>query len=132
MRRGVVLYDGHCRLCAGSARCLASLARPGAVEMRDFQAAGVLDAYPQVSREECMRALQLVAEDGRVFSGAEAVARVLATRPLAGAAARLYFVPGIRQAADAAYGFVARNRYRFLGRNDACEGDACALHRVER
>ena len=124
----VVLYDGRCRFCVAGARRLAALARPGAIEMRDFQAPGVLAAYPQLTYEACMRAMQLVTMDGRVYEGAEAVARVLMTRPVFGLVARLYFVPGLRQVANALYDWVARNRYRLRGRTDDCEGGACALH----
>src|SRR5678815_5761699 len=99
----VVLYDGRCRFCVAGARRLASLARPGAIEMRDFQVPGVLAAYPQLTYEACMRAMQLVTTDGRVYEGAEAVARVLMTRPVLGVVARLYYVPGVRGAVDAVY-----------------------------
>lgn len=123
----VVLYDGHCRICTAGAHRLESLARPGAVWLRDFQAPGVLEAYPQLTHEDCMRAMQVLTLDGRVYEGAEAIARVLETRPLMGVVAKLYFVPGVRQAADALYRWVARNRYRLRGR-ESCDDAACALH----
>jgi predicted DCC family thiol-disulfide oxidoreductase YuxK len=128
----VVLYDGRCRFCVAGARRLFALARPGAVEMKDFQQPGVLAAYPQVSYEACMRAMQLITADGRVHEGAEAVARVLMTRKILGLPARLYFVPGLRQIADALYAWVARNRYRLRGRAESCEDGACALHDPDR
>src|SRR6187399_1794073 len=123
----VVLYDGHCRICTGGARKLAALARPGAIEMRDFQEPGVLAAFPQLTHEECMQAMQLVTPDGRVFAGAEAVVRALASRTIIGIPARLYYVPGLRQLADAAYAWIARNRYRLSGA-PACDDAGCALH----
>jgi predicted DCC family thiol-disulfide oxidoreductase YuxK len=123
----VVLYDGHCRICTGGARRLAALARPGAVEMRDFQEPGVLAAFPQLTYERCMQAMQLVTPEGRVFSGAEAVVRALATRRLVGAPAYLYYVPGLRSLADGAYAWIARNRYRLSGA-PACDDAGCALH----
>jgi predicted DCC family thiol-disulfide oxidoreductase YuxK len=125
----VVLYDGHCRICTAGARQLAALARPGAVEMCDFQEPGVLAAYPQLTHEQCMRAMQLVTPDGRVFEGAEAVAHSLYSRPLLGSLARLYYVPGVRTFADLIYAWVARNRYRLGGRAaDVCDDAGCALH----
>jgi predicted DCC family thiol-disulfide oxidoreductase YuxK len=69
--------------------------------------------------------------DARVFGGAEAVARTLATRGVLGAWGYLYYVPGLRQLAGWTYAWVARNRYRFMGRTD-CASDACALHRGAR
>jgi tetratricopeptide (TPR) repeat protein len=98
--------------------------------MRDFQAPGALDPYPMLTHDQCMRAMQVVRGDGRVFAGAEAVARVLATRPVLGKIAWLYYLPGIRALADALYSWVARNRYRFFGPPEACEDGACAVHRA--
>lgn len=130
MLRGpaMLLYDGHCRLCVGGARRLQALARRGAVELRDFQQPGVLDAFPGLTREECLRAMVMVNPGGRRFHGAQAVAEALATRRLIGWLARLYYLPGLRALADGAYAWVARNRYRFFGRTPACDDEACAVH----
>jgi predicted DCC family thiol-disulfide oxidoreductase YuxK len=124
----VLLYDGHCRLCVGGARRLQALARRGAVELRDFQPPGALDAFPGLTRDECMRAMVMVTPDGRRFHGAQAVAEALGTRRLIGPTARLYYLPGLRALCDAAYAWIARNRYRLFGRAPACADDACAVH----
>jgi predicted DCC family thiol-disulfide oxidoreductase YuxK len=126
----VFLYDGHCRFCVGSAARMRSLTRPGVLTLRDFQKPGVLAEYPALTFEQCMRQAQLVAPDGRIFEGMEAVVRALMTRPLLGAFARLYYVPGIHQVANAFYAGIAANRYRLFGRTaaGACDDDACAVH----
>lgn len=124
----VVLFDGHCRLCDAGARRLRALARPGAIELRDFQRPGVIDAFPGLTHAECMRALILVTPDGRRVRGAEAVAAALLTRRVLGLPAALYYLPGLRQLADAAYAWIARHRYRLFGRKPACDDGACALH----
>jgi predicted DCC family thiol-disulfide oxidoreductase YuxK len=121
------LFDGHCRLCVEGGRLMSRLARAGSVELVDFQVPGVLDRFPGLTHAECMRAAQLVTVGGHVASGLEAIVLALATRPLFRWMAWIYFVPGLRQIADAVYGWVARNRYRFLGRVE-CPGGACALH----
>lgn len=126
----VVLYDGHCRFCTGQARNLVALARKGALELRSFQDTGVLDAFPGITHDACMEAMHLVTPGGRVYRGFEAVARSVATRRVLAPFALLYYIPGIRQACDALYALVARNRYRIMGRAVAsgeCT-DACALH----
>jgi len=122
-----VLYDGACRFCVASSDRLLRLARPGALDRESFRDAGVLDRFPGVTAEACEAAMQLVLPDGRVFAGAEAVARALLTRPVLGLPARLYFVPGLRQLADAVYRLVARNRFRIAGRTTTCDGGACRL-----
>ncbi len=122
-----LLYDGHCRLCRAGAARLLRWARPGSVELADFQAAGVLERFPGLSHAACMQAVHLVRPDGRALRGAEAVAGVLLTRPALCAWAWLYYLPGLRTLVDAGYGWVARNRYRWFGR-PACDDQGCALH----
>jgi predicted DCC family thiol-disulfide oxidoreductase YuxK len=128
--RFVILYDGHCRFCTAGSRRLAAWMR-GAVEQADFQRPGVLERFPGLTHEKCMERLHLVAPDGRVFAGAEAIARAIATRPLLGKLAFLYFVPGLRQLIDVIYKLVAAHRYRIAGRSVAaseCAGGTCAVH----
>jgi len=87
----------------------------------------VLERFPRLTYEACMRAIQLVTPDGRVLQASEAVVAVLLTRGWICAWARLYYVPGLRQLVDLAYAWIARNRYRFFGRA-ACDEGACRLH----
>ena len=75
-----------------------------------------------------MQRLHVVRPDGRVFAGAEAVARSMTLLPVVGWLAFLYYVPGVRQLAEAAYRIVAKNRYRIAGRTGECDGGTCSLH----
>ena len=122
----MLLYDGHCRFCTAQGRNMLRLARPGAIELVSFQEEGVLARFHGLTHEACMKAMQLVAPDGRVFSGAEAAVRALGTRAI-GKLAYIYYVPLIRQLADLIYWIIAKNRYR-LGGKVECADDACALH----
>ncbi|GIW41008.1 MAG: hypothetical protein KatS3mg076_1585 [Candidatus Binatia bacterium] len=126
--RPAVLYDGRCAFCVAQARRLERWVGAG-VDWYSFRDAGVLERYPRISAEECERAMQLVEPDGRVFSGAEAVARLLARRRLLRPLARVYYLPFLRPVFDRAYAWVARNRFRLGGR---CEGEFCHLHDGER
>jgi predicted DCC family thiol-disulfide oxidoreductase YuxK len=133
--RHVVFYDGHCKFCDAASRRLLRLARRGAVERVDFQAPGALDAYPGLTHEACMRQMYLVTPDGRIYGGFEAAVRALATRPVLGLVAYLYYIPGLRQLLDLLYRLIAAHRYRLLGRAVAageCEGGTCALHLPRR
>jgi len=126
-----VLYDGHCNFCRGQMSNLVRLARSGAVEPVDFQAVGALDRYENVTHAQCMQSMIVVAPDQRTWTGAEAFARVLMTRPILGKVAYLYYVPGLKHLADWIYGIVARHRYRIAGRAVAggdCDSGACQLH----
>lgn len=126
--RHVVLFDGQCRFCRAQSQNLLRLARPGAVEVRDFQQPGVLDAFPGITHAACMAAMHLVAPDGRVYRGFEAAVRAVATRPLVGRAAYLYYLPGLRWLCDRLYAVIAANRYRLWGRVEECTEGTCALH----
>ena len=125
----IALYDGSCRFCTREAKRLARIGG-GHVESRSFQEAGALDAFPGVSHDACMQRLHVIAPDGRVFAGAEAVARIVATVPVVGYVAFGYYVPGLRQVSEWAYGLVAKNRYKLFGRTDEpCDdGGTCHLH----
>jgi predicted DCC family thiol-disulfide oxidoreductase YuxK len=127
----VVLYDGHCRFCAAQSQKLTAIARRAVVTTADFQESGILDKFPGISHEACMQAMHLVTPDGRVYRGFEAIVQAIATRPVLGLAAYVYYLPGLRQLCDRLYAFVAANRYRLWGRNRSpshCESGTCALH----
>jgi predicted DCC family thiol-disulfide oxidoreductase YuxK len=123
-----VLYDGDCRFCTRSAHTIQRRFGRAQVSLRNFQAPGGLDPYPSITHDAAMKKMHLVLGDGRIFAGAEAFARILATVPVLGWLAWLYYVPGIRQLADLGYALVAKYRYRLFGRTQACDGGTCHLH----
>jgi len=126
----VVLFDGHCPFCRAQAARLARWSHRGVpIETRDFQEPHALEAFPGLTHAECMAAMQLVAPGGRVYAGAEAVARLLATRPF-GFVAYLYYVPLIRWLCERLYRFVAKRRYRLAQRRRVvhCDGTTCSVH----
>lgn len=128
--RPIVLYDGRCRFCTTGAERLRRSAR-GAIDTLDFQQPGVLEKFPGITHEECMRAFQLVDRQGRVYAGAEAIVRSLRFgRPVLGHLAHAYYLPGLRWILDRLYDGVARNRSRLFGRcAEACdEGGTCDQH----
>jgi predicted DCC family thiol-disulfide oxidoreductase YuxK len=129
--RYVLLYDGSCRFCTAQSQNLIALARRGVVEAVDFQQPGVLARFPGISHEACMQAMHLVSPDGRIYKGFEAAVRAVATRPVLGTIAYLYYLPGLRHVIDWLYAFVAGRRYRLFGGNAVnsnCDGGTCKLH----
>ncbi len=112
--RAVLVYDGQCRFCVAQASRLARWAG-GRVRIESFRDPGVLERYPGLTSERCEEALQLVLPDGRVASGAGAVARTLRLRPILAPIGLLYEVPPFRALLDWGYGVVARNRFRIAG-----------------
>jgi len=123
-----VLFDGSCRFCTRSAHRIQRRLGRGRVALANFQEPGVLERHPGVTRDAAMQRMHVVTGDGRIFAGAEAFARLLAEIPVVGWIAFLYDVPGLRQLAELAYRFIARNRYRLFGRTETCDGGTCHLH----
>lgn len=125
----VVLYDGHCEFCTAQATRLRRIAG-GRVLLRSFQDPGVLDDYPGLTHEHCMRELKMIAGDGRIFGGAEAFVRAVACgHRVIGLLLYKYYIPGIRQIADVVYRRVAARRYERDGRAAGeCETGLCRRH----
>lgn len=121
-----VLYDGACRLCRASAARLRRLDRGGRVELVDLHEPGVMDRFPQIGRDEALQGMQAVDARGRVYGGADAVARVGLTLPGWKLVAWLLLAPGIHVVARQAYGWVARNRYRW--NRQRCADGSCTVH----
>jgi predicted DCC family thiol-disulfide oxidoreductase YuxK len=105
---------------------LERLSGAGKFDRLSFQDEGVLDRFPGLTYEACMKAMQLVLPDGRVYSGMGAASRAITMRGWTGAFAWLYYVPILRQILDGIYWVIAKNRYRIAGKS--CESGACQLH----
>jgi predicted DCC family thiol-disulfide oxidoreductase YuxK len=107
VRRGVMLFDGTCGFCKFWIERWRH--RTGSrVEYRPFQEAG--HEFPQIAPGRFEEAVQLVEEDGRVSSGAEAVFRACEL----GGNRRPWPRSGMPMAlANAVYGFVAGHRVLF-------------------
>jgi predicted DCC family thiol-disulfide oxidoreductase YuxK len=121
-----VLYDGTCSLCRASAARLRQLDRGGRVALVDLHEPGVAARFPQIDRDEALKWMQAVDSQGRVYSGADAWARIGLALPGWNLIAWLLLVPGLHFLAREAYAWVARNRYRW--NRDLCADGSCAVH----
>lgn len=119
--RDVIVFDGVCRLCTGSVRFVAARDDGARFSFAPFQsaAAGTLlgRIAPGIDPQD---GIVLVTRGGAVLTGADAALAIASGLrfpwPAAAAIARL--APrGLR---DAIYRLVARRRYRWFGRRDAC------------
>ena len=121
---GTLVFDGDCGFCT---RCVGWMARlrltaPVVVpwQRADLGALGL-------TAEQCDAALQWVAPDGRVSSGAEAVARLLiAHGPAWAVLGRVLLVPPVSWLAAAGYRWVAGHRSLLPGGTPACALPASA------
>ncbi|MBE7498595.1 MAG: thiol-disulfide oxidoreductase DCC family protein [Verrucomicrobiaceae bacterium] len=116
----VMLFDGHCHLCDGTVRLLLRLDRHARLKFAPIQGLLGQKLYRQhgldpdephtmllVTPDGAFQASSAAIECGRVLGGVWKLALVfkLVPRPLR----------------DAAYAFLARNRYRWFGRHESCQ-----------
>lgn len=113
-----LVYDGDCGFCTSAVRWVVRLRlEPGTVvpwQEADLGALGLTQA-------ECEERLQWVADDGRVSSGHEAVARLLLhSAPLWRVPGALLLVPPLSWFAAWLYEVVASHRGQLPGGTPAC------------
>ncbi len=108
----VVLFDGDCGFCRLWVERWRAATGP-AVAYEPYQSAAA--RFPQISRDECAKAVHLVEPDGRVRRGADAVFAALSRAGgLQRAWSSLYEAsPPFRRLSEAAYAFVASRRILF-------------------
>jgi predicted DCC family thiol-disulfide oxidoreductase YuxK len=119
----VILYDADCGLCRWSADRLKRWDSRGALAFASIQSANgqeLLHAIPEEARLDSMHA---VTNDGRVWSGGEALRVLLEALPAGTVPATI--AGAFPEATEHVYRFVARHRERlgaWLGQ-DACDVD---------
>lgn len=115
----VVLFDGVCNLCNGSVRFILRHDRRRVFRLAAIQSPEGQAIMNWFGFSAGMSGTMLLVEGNRVFTRSTAALRIASRLPfpwgLAGAA---WIVP--RAVRDWAYDLVARNRYRWFGRRDAC------------
>ncbi|WCN38770.1 thiol-disulfide oxidoreductase DCC family protein [Aneurinibacillus uraniidurans] len=115
----VILFDGVCNLCEGSVRFIIQR-DPGAVfrfaALQSKAGTRLLQAYHS---DAAMPDSVVVIESGKVYTHSTAALRIC--RHLSGLWPLLYgFMIVPRVLRDGVYRWVARNRYRWFGKKEAC------------
>ncbi|SHJ82186.1 Predicted thiol-disulfide oxidoreductase YuxK, DCC family [Hymenobacter daecheongensis DSM 21074] len=116
-----ILFDGVCNLCNGFVQFIIRHDAAGRFRFAALQSAGgqaLLTANGLVAPAEPETVL--LVEDGQIYTHSTAVLRI--ARGLGGGWRGLAAVGGLlpRRWRDALYRFVARHRYRWFGRQQAC------------
>lgn len=116
---GLLVFDGECGFCTRSRDLLVRLDRRRRLETAAFQEPGVTERTG-IGRAEFAESVWWFGADGSRLRGAAAVNAALGAALGFGLPLAVYRVPGIRQAQEAAYRWVAANRYRFPGTTPWC------------
>ena len=109
-----LLFDADCGFCRRALALGSRFLRP---EVMAMPLQSYVSDNAELQPDRLREVIRLVTDDGRVFSGAEAIAQSVA------GIGRLYYLPGLRWLADQAYVLVARNRSSLPG---GCEASSCA------
>jgi predicted DCC family thiol-disulfide oxidoreductase YuxK len=121
--RGTLIFDGRCGFCTRARDVLARLDRHGRVRTVPFQRPGTAERTG-LSPDELNRSVWWLGEDGTRSGGAAAVNAALSAALGTGLPLRLYRLPWVRPAQEAAYRWVAAHRSRFPGTTPWCERHA--------
>jgi predicted DCC family thiol-disulfide oxidoreductase YuxK len=118
-RRSIILFDGVCNLCNGAIQFVIKRDTKNQfvfASLQSEEAKKILAGHN--FRLHKMESFFLV-ENGNVYDRSTAALKVL--RKLNGLCKLLYaFIIIPKFIRDAAYDFIARNRYRWFGRKDEC------------
>jgi predicted DCC family thiol-disulfide oxidoreductase YuxK len=124
-----VLYDGGCSLCRASVARVQRFDSHQRIEFLSLDDPSSRTRFPQIDREVAIRSMQGVDTRGRVWSGADAWARIGLLLPGWNWLAWILLIPGIHWIAAKIYAWVARNRYRW--NRDLCADGTCSVHLPE-
>jgi predicted DCC family thiol-disulfide oxidoreductase YuxK len=121
---GKVLYDGACPRCRASIAFITAGDPDRVIEPIDLTAVDVTSVHPSLTKEICMKSMQLVRRDGKVLAGYDAVMTLLAWIPLSKPFALVRFVPGVSLIGRRVYDGIASTRPRDV----LCTDEVCGIH----
>ena len=116
----IVLFDGVCYLCDASVRFIVARDRRGHFRFAALQSEAAARLVAQGGRAADRLESVVLVEDGRWYTESEAAMRI--ARKLAPPWPLFYYFGRVtpRPMRDALYRFIARNRYRWFGKAEAC------------
>ena len=108
MERAVILFDNDCGFCRWSLSMILSWDRHDRLRPVALQSPEADDLLKGMDTEQKMASWHLVAPDGRIYSGGEALSPMASLLPDGAPIASL--ASGFPRATDRAYRWVAKNR----------------------
>jgi predicted DCC family thiol-disulfide oxidoreductase YuxK len=117
--RPVILFDGVCNLCNGAVQFVIKRDTSGTFRFASLQSAAAAALVGPMGKNPADLDSILLVHKGKVYQKSRAALEI--ARRMRGAWPLLYGLviipPFIR---DAVYNWVARNRYRWFGRQESC------------
>jgi len=118
-RGAIVLFDGVCNLCNASVGFIIDRDRRGYFSFAALQSEVGRRRLASYRRPGETLDTVVLLEGGRVYTRSRAALRI--ARRLDGLWPLLFALSVLPEPiADAAYGWIARNRYRWFGRSESC------------
>ena len=115
----VVLFDGVCNLCNGSVQFILKRDPQGRFRFASLQSEPGRRLMTEHGLDPDALSSVVVVEEGRVWKESSAALRIARHLPGAWKLLRVFtLIP--RPLRDAAYRLIARNRYRWFGKMEAC------------
>lgn len=118
-RHATVLFDGVCNLCNGTVLFLIDKDGAGYFKFAALQSDEGRRLLARHSYDDADLSSMVLIEDGQLFTRSTAALRIMRRLPLPWRLlSGLMIVP--RPLRDVGYNFIARRRYRWFGKEDAC------------
>jgi predicted DCC family thiol-disulfide oxidoreductase YuxK len=109
--REVLIYDGTCPICSGTAKWIRDNATDGSFDLLPCQS--LRDGErPGVKRADCLQAMHLVLPDGTVLIGEQALPEIFTRLRKYRFAGALFKLPRAAALSRIAYRWFASRRYR--------------------
>jgi predicted DCC family thiol-disulfide oxidoreductase YuxK len=128
LHRPTLIFDGQCPFCRKWVKRLQGILHEVEISFRSLTDLSLQADFPALDQEDLTRSIHFVAADGTVYTGVDAIVEALSLRP-AGRLSQALRIPGIKQASDATYRFIAARRYRDEAAREACDHDRCGATR---
>lgn len=110
MPRYYLIYDDTCPICLASIEKLRQTDTLGLVEAVPLSDPKLPHGKNIPSEHELRNAVHLFDDTGKMYRGADAVARLMSIFPKSAWLGKLMQLPGVRQVARGVYALVAKNR----------------------
>jgi len=118
-RHPIVLFDGVCNLCSGSVQFVLKRDLEGRFRFASLQSEAGRSLMLEHGLDPDALSSVVLVEDGRAYQESSAALRIARHLPGAWKLLRVFAVVP-RPLRDAVYRLIARHRYRWFGKTEAC------------